>query len=453
MNNSASQVDLEAVTAILERLTQDLDAPLDRSRVRRALEEATFAWPDETGDRWWQRIIEAAQTLGKKCRVVDATVGQWFNAIRDGALVITYLPQKRQWLSLREHSTRRIEVHRPLSHPDILLLNERQAIELFKEANIEGAIRGVIVEPVLVTGMGDTEHELTPFQRLMALLKADRTDIFNILIFAVVTGVLALGTPLAVESLVNTVAFGRFMQPVIVLALLLLICLIFSGALRALQVYVAEIIQRRLFARLAADLAFRLPRIQWSEVYGYSPRELVNRFFDVVTVQKATSGLLLDGITLVLNAVIGMAVLGFYHPWLLGFDVVLIALITLSVAVLGRGAVKSSIKESKVKYHTASWMEELAGCATAFRYDGASAFALERTDRLILEYLNARRKHFHILMRQILFALGLQAVASTVLLGLGGWLVIQGQLTLGQVVAAELIVTVIVGSFAKLGNI
>ena len=38
------------------------------------------------------------------------------------------------------------------------------------------------------------------------------------------------------------------------------------------------------------------------------------------------------------------------------------------------------------------------------------------------------------------------------LLGLGGWLVIQGQLTLGQLVAAELIVMLIVGSFAKLGK-
>jgi len=43
-------------------------------------------------------------------------------------------------------------------------------------------------------------------------------------------------------------------------------------------------------------------------------------------------------------------------------------------------------------------------------------------------------------------------MASTALLGLGGWLVIDGQLTLGQLVAAELIVTMIVGSFAKLGK-
>ncbi len=113
---------------------------------------------------------------------------------------------------------------------------------------------------------------------------------------------------------------------------------------------------------------------------------------------------------------------------------------------------QSSVKESKKKYVMASWLEDLARCPIAFRTDGGSEFALERADRFIHDYLSARRKHFRILMRQILFALGLQALASTALLGIGGWLVVSGELTLGQLVAAELIVAVIVGSVAKLGK-
>jgi ABC-type bacteriocin/lantibiotic exporter with double-glycine peptidase domain len=119
---------------------------------------------------------------------------------------------------------------------------------------------------------------------------------------------------------------------------------------------------------------------------------------------------------------------------------------------LGRGAVATSIRESRAKYAIAAWLQELARHPTAFRLYGGNRFALDRADHLAVEYLEARRLHFRVLMRQILFALGLQAIAATVLLGLGGWLVIQGQLTLGQLVAAELIVTVIVGSFAKLGK-
>jgi ABC-type bacteriocin/lantibiotic exporter with double-glycine peptidase domain len=120
--------------------------------------------------------------------------------------------------------------------------------------------------------------------------------------------------------------------------------------------------------------------------------------------------------------------------------------------VLGRGAVKTSVKESKTKYAMAAWLEDLARCRTTFRYDGASEFALERSDQLVFNYLTARKKHFKVLMRQILFLLLVQALASTALLAIGGWLVIDNQLSLGQLVAAELIVAVVVGSFAKLGK-
>ncbi|MEO8166384.1 MAG: ABC transporter ATP-binding protein, partial [Betaproteobacteria bacterium] len=256
----------------------------------------------------------------------------------------------------------------------------------------------------------------------------------------------------AVDSLVTTVAFGRLVQPLVLLAILLFGFLAFSAALRALQAYVAEIIQCRLFARVAADLAYRLPRVQIDRVQNQYLPELVNRFFDIVTVQKVTASFLLDGLQLVVNALVGMAVLAFYHPWLLGFDIVLLGLLAFVILILGRGAVTTSIKESKCKYKTADWLEDLARCPVTFKLDGGAEFALERCDQLVHNYLAARKQHFRVLMRQVVFSLGLQALASSVLLGIGGWLVMKGQLTLGQLVAAELIVTVIVGSFAKLGK-
>jgi ABC-type bacteriocin/lantibiotic exporter with double-glycine peptidase domain len=159
--------------------------------------------------------------------------------------------------------------------------------------------------------------------------------------------------------------------------------------------------------------------------------------------------LLLDGISLLLSMLVGMTVLAFYHPYLLAFDFVLIGLMTF-VYLLGRGAVNTSIRESRSKYAMAAWLEDLARCRTTFRYDGAAEFALEKSDRLIYEYISARTKHFGVLMRQLLAILLIQAIASTALLTIGGWLVITGQLSLGQLVAAELIVAIVVDSFAKL---
>ena len=448
------RTDVEAAAWLFEQLAVEAGRPADRSRIRRALDESAVAWPAGPDDRWWKWLVEAARSLELKCKIVDCTFDQLAELARNGARVVTRVGEDRRWQAISQTRGRRFHVLRPLSSQDRMWVGGRRLRSLLGASERDHVTRCLIIEPQLTGAERATgsPQKLSPFDRLWALLRPEMGDLWIILIFALVTGVLALATPLAVEKLVNTVAFGRLLQPVVILALMLLAVLAFSAALRALQTYVVEIIQRRLFARVAADLAYRLPRAEVEPLEAEDGRELVNRFFDVVTVQKVSAQLLLDGISLVLGALIGMAVLAFYHPWLLGFDVVLLALIAFVILVLGRGAIATSVVESKMKYRMAAWLEDLISCPTAFRHNGAAEFALDRADRLTYEYLNARRTHFRVLMRQIIFALGLQAIASTVLLGLGGWLVISGQLTLGQLVAAELIVTVIVGSFAKLGK-
>lgn len=291
-----------------------------------------------------------------------------------------------------------------------------------------------------------------PFTRLRQLLHPERRDIATVVAFAMAVAVLSLATPITVEALVNTVAFGVLMWPVIALSGVLMACLGLAASIRAMQVFVVECLQRRLFVRVVADYAHRLPRLR---LEGFDRRygpELANRFFDVLNLQKSLATLLLDGVAIVVTAVVGMVVLAFYHPFLLGLDLLLILLIAFAVFVLGLGGVRTSLHESHAKYDVAAWLEELLRCLRGFKFASGRRLALQKADQLAGEYVTARRKHFRVVWRQTLFALLLQVVASTVLLGVGGYLVIDRQLTLGQLVAAELIVTLVVASVAKLGK-
>lgn len=454
LNSQSVISEAESAAWIVEQLEIDAGQPADRSRIRRAFEESVTAWPGPVQDRWWRWMLEAGESLGLKCRVIDCTLNQIYEVVREGGRVVVRSEATGNWMAIEGARGRWLTLIQPLVDASRQQVTLRQLRKILGMPLREDVVRCIVVEPQLWGMLAEEEvpQAMTPFARLVALMRPEAGDVWIVLLFALVSGILAMATPLAIEALVSTVTFGRLLQPIVILSLILLAFLAFQAAIRALQTYVVEIIQRRVFARVAADLAYRLPRANVESLLKQSGRELVNRFFDVVTVQKVTAMLLLEGVTIVLNALVGMAILGFYHPWLLGYDVVLLVLIGFTIFVLGRGAVATSIKESKCKYHLAAWLEDLAGCPLAFRFDGAMQFALERADRLTYEYLSARRKHFRIVMRQVVFALGLNVIASTVLLGLGGWLVIDGQLTLGQLVAAELIVTVIVSSFAKLGK-
>lgn len=299
----------------------------------------------------------------------------------------------------------------------------------------------------------DGHHEHTdPFKRFIALLELDRRDIALVVLFASVAGVLALATPLVIESLVNVVSWGIYFQPLFVLAGMLLTCLGIAGILKLLQTWVVEIIQRRQFVRIVSDLAHRFPRANQNSLEGEYPRELANRVFDIMTIQKATSVLLLDGISIILTTLIGLLLLAFYHPLLLGFDIVLVITMITFTWVLGRGGIRTAIGESKTKYAVAHWLQDVISMPSVFKTGGGESLAIRRANQLTADYIAARKRQFGVVIRQVIFAVSLQVIASTALLGLGGWLVIDRQLTLGQLVASELVVTVVVGAFAKAGK-
>jgi putative ABC transport system ATP-binding protein len=286
----------------------------------------------------------------------------------------------------------------------------------------------------------------------LSRISLTRGDIPALVVYSILVGVLSLATPLAVQALVNTVAFGMLMQPVIALASLLFGGLAFAATLQAMQIRVLEHLQQRAMVRVGIELAGKFPKLSMDAYAQLDPSAAASRLYDVVTVQKAGAALLLDGIALLLQTAIAMVVLALYHPILLGFDVLLLLCVVVIFWGLGRGAYKTAVKESKQKHALASWLRELAQPLSLWRGAEGAEFAVRHADSLAQEYLSARRAHFRVLFRQIVGALVLQVFASALLLGLGGWLVIRGQLTLGQLVAAELILSAVLIGLAKLGK-
>ena len=315
-------------------------------------------------------------------------------------------------------------------------------------------LRWLLAESVApLSALRSRGHDpMSPIARLRALLQGERQTLSVAIVYSVAIGLLSLVVPIAVQSLVNTIAFGSATQPLVVLTALVAIGLGISAVINALRAGVVELIQRSLFARTSIDVTHRLLRVRAEAFDRYHGPELVNRFFDVVTVQKSAALLLIDGLSIVMQTTIGMVLLALYHPWLLAFDVLIVASMLFIVFVLGRGAIATSIAESKTKYALEAWLEQIASHLVTFKRKGGPEYATRRSQALLEDYLAYRSKHFRILLRQIIGSFALQAVASSLLLGIGGWLVIERQLTLGQLVASELIVALMVSAFTKFGK-
>ncbi|BDC49522.1 ABC transporter [Bryobacterales bacterium F-183] len=295
-------------------------------------------------------------------------------------------------------------------------------------------------------------HGPAPWVRVGDLLRLERSNLIVAIMYSLAIGILSLALPLATQTLVNTVAFGSLLQPIAVLSILLFAFLLFSAILQALRYYVVEILQRRIFVRSASDAADRLLRARSSSFDGTHPPELVNRFLEVVTVQKSAATLLVEGLTIMMQTVIGMGLLAVYHPYLGLFDFFLLISIVVVLFPMGWGAVNTAVHESKAKYALVAWLQEVGRHLHTFKSGPGAQFALHRANELVSEYVDDRKKHFRILLRQIIGSLTLQVVASTALLGVGGYLVIARELTLGQLIASELVLTLVVSGIAKFGK-
>ncbi|MBW2426510.1 MAG: ABC transporter ATP-binding protein [Deltaproteobacteria bacterium] len=437
--------------SFMRRVAEATGTPFEPSASARADE----APPSDV----WQLALEAeCAAHGMHARRVLWSPKEAFGAAAPGAALVTARsgPGGPEWLAIVGRRERRVLTVQGDGSTRWLTLDG-----LMEWLAVDGAVHlplsWMSVEGRFPSAMrlgpraGDAHAGASPFSRLLDMLQPDQTDLWAIVLFAALIGGLTLATPIAVQQLVNSIAFGGLIQPVIVLALLLFAVLAFSAVLSAVQAFVAELIQRRIFVRVVIDVAERLPRVQTQAFDLHHGPELVNRVFDVVTIQKVGSALLLEGTAVLLQTIVGLIVLSFYHPLMLGFSGLLIIGIVVVLA-MGRGAVDTAVEESRAKYDVVGWLEELARHASIFREADQRDFARDRADALAAAYVGARRNHYRIVLRQLCGALALQVIASSVLLALGGMLVVQGQLTLGQLVASELIITVIVAAVAKFGK-
>ncbi len=291
-----------------------------------------------------------------------------------------------------------------------------------------------------------------PLQRLQQLIHLERQDIGTLLAYGVGIGLLSLATPIAVQALVNTIAFGALLQPLFVLTLILLALMSFSNTLVALQFYVVEMLQRRLFVRLFGEAVNRLQRATIATRDKQYLPELVNRFFDVVSLQKTAASLLLETLGYVLQTLIGMLLLAFYHPMLLAFDLFLIAALYLILFVMGKQGIPTVIEQSRAKYVAAAWLESIAANPLFGKSRQGEDFVNAQSKRIAQDYLQACINHFRVLSRQNIGALVLHALANTALLAMGGWMVIERQLSLGQLIAAELVVNAMLYGLTRLGK-
>lgn len=290
----------------------------------------------------------------------------------------------------------------------------------------------------------------TPVQRFFRLLHPNKNAIRNLYIFAIFNGLIALSLPLGIQAIINLIQGGEVSASWILLVSIVLIGYILNGGLQIVQLRITEDLQKDIFTRSAFEFAYRIPRIRMDALQNQYAPELMNRFFDTITIQKGVAKVLLEMTAAALSILFGLILLSFYHPFFIIFSVLIIVLgFIIGYYIFQRG-LKSSIIESKYKYKVAFWLEEVARTNTTFRLSCDTSLPVRKTDILVEKYLDARENHFKVLLRQYYLFIVFKILIAAGFLILGGILVINQQMNIGQFVAAEIVILLLISSTEKL---
>lgn len=289
-----------------------------------------------------------------------------------------------------------------------------------------------------------------PITRILQVLKLEKQEITSIYFYAILNGIVQLSLPLGIQSIISFVLGGAISTSLIILIILVVLGVLFNGFISVQQMQLIEKVQQQLFVRYSFEYAHKIPRLDLKSVDRYYLPELVNRFFDTISLQKGISKLLLEIPTATIQIMFGMVLLSFYHPVFIIFSLILVSLVGLILYYTSPRGMATSIQESDYKYRVAGWLEELARVIRSFKFSKGSFLNMRKTDELVSGYLTARTAHFKVLKLQYWTLISFKVLITAAMLIVGSILLINQQLNLGQFVAAEIVILLVLGSVEKL---
>jgi len=291
---------------------------------------------------------------------------------------------------------------------------------------------------------------MTPFKRFSRMLKLDKRDVYQIIFYAAFAGLVNLSLPLGIQAIINFIQSGQLSVSWIVLVILVTIGVGFGGVLTILQFRIVENLQQRIFVRSSFEFAYRMPLIKFKELYSEYAPEKANRFFDTLMVQKGTAKLLLDFCAAFLQVGFGIILLTLYHSFFMIVGLMFIGILYIIFKFSYKDGLETSLNESKYKYKVAAWLQEIARSRESFRKNKSFEYALDRNDSYVSEYVNFRENHFQVMKKQYIQLVVFKVLVTAALLSIGGFLVIHHQMNIGQFVAAEIVIVLLINSVEKI---
>lgn len=275
-------------------------------------------------------------------------------------------------------------------------------------------------------------------QLLFKWLSKERSIVFKIYLLAILQGIMYLAIPLGIQGIVTYIMAGSFSASLILLSSITICITAFIGFFQLWQMRINETLHQKIFGDVAALISTFLQKNTFSKD---SYKDL-NKFFEVVTLQKGVSKILLDFSFSIISIVFGLLLLPIYSSWFLIFTILLGLAFYFIIRYYGKKGIETNIETSNVKYHL---IEQFQSGILEKNSPPDS-----RPEKTLEQYFKERTGHYLILEKQFKGIILFKITFIALLLFFGAFLVQTGDLNIGQFIASEIIIFLVINAVEKL---
>ncbi len=268
---------------------------------------------------------------------------------------------------------------------------------------------------------------------LMYIMKGDQKNIFYLLYYSVIEAILVLAIPLASSFIINSILAHASIS-VFVLGFIVIIVFIMSTTLQIIKEYIIEKFQQKVFVQTGIKIAKMAVALENStDEKKHTVDKYMNYFFDIGAIQKFFPVLLLDGTGLIVKIFVSLLLLFAFSTMLFTLGVVFLIFFVVILIYLGKNGPAYAIERSNAKHNAIYYLQSMP-----FSEEPKEEL-LKNFDMYLNKFVQTRQQIFSVVLRQLSLTYFIEGVIFSSFLIVGGSLVINGTLPIGEFVAAEII--------------
>ncbi|WP_017795743.1 peptidase domain-containing ABC transporter [Oceanobacillus kimchii] len=271
-------------------------------------------------------------------------------------------------------------------------------------------------------------------EQIFKMIISDKKLITHIILASILVILIGIGTSFYFQTIIDSIIPSGAEKTLHIISIALIVSYIFQSLFEYIKNYMLAVLGNRMSIKVMLGYYRHVMNLPMNFFATRKSGEIVSRFMDASKVIDALGSVVLTSIIDVSMVLIVGAVLYFQNQTLFFVTVLTIPIYALIILSFIKWYEKANKQELQDNAHLNSYIIESLNGIETIKASQADESSVRKVDNLFLVYINSMMRTFNIDNLQTLLKRMIQLVSTGVILWIGATLVLDNELSIGQLI-------------------